>query len=157
MKYITDTVYMLMVYVLMTLTFIILSTCKAHAQDAELKERIIQSATKHGIDPNLALAIAEVESRFNRDTVGSLGEIGVYQLRPEYHYVIKGDDQQNIDTAMDYLVKMKRVCEEYREAFFICYNTGPRVRVKRPTKFPYYKKVKAAQERRQIASHDYRN
>lgn len=115
---------------------------------AQLEQRIVAAATSKGIDPNLALAIAEVESQFRVDAIGGLGEIGVFQMRPEFHPVVKGRPMQNIDVAIEYLAHLQAKCAGYGEAFFVCYNYGTARRLKHPTLFPYYAKVRLVMERR---------
>lgn len=117
----------------------------------EIEAAILEAAERHEIEPDLALAIAEVESSFNPNAVGGLGEIGIFQLRPEYHRVIPGDIRGNAEVAMQYLAQLKTQCSHYGEAFYICWNLGPNYRrLKHPTLFPYFKKVQKI--RQQIAA-----
>lgn len=37
-----------------------------------------------GFDPQIALSVAMTESSLKTDAVGSIGEVGLFQLRPEY-------------------------------------------------------------------------
>jgi soluble lytic murein transglycosylase-like protein len=129
------------------LAFVIgmLVTTEVNAQTKpEIERIIVQAANAHGVSPQLALAIADVESQMNPNMVGSLGEIGLFQLRPEYHRVVRGDVQANVNTAMRYLAQLQRDCGQYGDAFFVCYNYGPSRPLKYPRLFPYYKKVKQA-------------
>lgn len=117
-------------------------TLLSHADD--IPTLIKAKAERHNIDPKLVYAIAIVESNLNPKAVGGVGEIGVFQLRPEFHDVKPGDVRHNIDTAVKYLVYVKRKCyTKYRDAWFICYNTGPHRKniIKQPKKFIYYIKV----------------
>lgn len=107
----------------------------------QIEIHIVNTALKYGVEPELALAIANVESRMNPSAVGSLGEIGIYQLRPEYHDVKHGNTYHNIDVAIKYLAFLKSKCSRFGEAYFICYNNGPYRSPKHPTQFPYYKRV----------------
>lgn len=115
----------------------------------EIELLITKSALRNGVDPDLALAIVEVESKFNVNAVGSIGEIGLFQLRPEYHRVQRGRAKENIETGVRYLAHLQRLCGDYGDAFFVCFNYGPARKLKHPRLFPYYKKVKQAQYRRQ--------
>ena len=47
-----------------------------------IQQQIIDTANSYGVDPNLALAVAQKESGFNQAAMGSSGEIGVFQLMP---------------------------------------------------------------------------
>lgn len=144
----TDTLYNLLVYVILLVVF--LYVCKGSADQtatSKIKQQIVTSALKNGIDPTLALAIAEVESGYNPDVIGSLGEIGVFQLRPEFHSVIRNNTKHNIDTATKYLAELWHKCAHYGDAYFVCFNYGSARRLKHPRLFPYYVKVKAAQKR----------
>lgn len=101
-------------------------------------------ALKHGIDPKLAYAIMEVESGCNPNKVGALGEVGIFQLRPNMHPGADGTRDEHIDSAIRYLAYVRRYCRAaYGDAWFVCFNTGPfrKTRLKEPTQQTYYKKV----------------
>lgn len=111
---------------------------------SNLESYIRQVATKEGVSPDLAVAIAKVESSFDTTKVGELGEIGLYQLRPEFHKFNERDIAEQIRVAIKYLAYVKTRCyKKYQDAWFICFNTGPyrKHRIKRPKEFDYYKKV----------------
>lgn len=147
---IIDVIYLSIIAgILFILSSVVFET-GAHAQTRlEIERYIVQEAKRNGIDPSLALAIAEVESRFNPHAVGSIGEIGLFQLRPEFHPVVPGRVRHNIRVATQYLAQLKRQCAHYGEAYFVCFNYGPSRKLKYPQLFPYYSKVKAAQVKRQ--------
>lgn len=127
--------------VILTLCFIVAFASVAKGEEAQaLEEKIVETAVEHGVDPVLALAIARVESNVNPRAVGSLGEVGVFQLRPEFHSVSE-DEFANIETAIQYLAVLKERCAHYGDAYFICFNLGHVRRVNYPNKFPYYVKV----------------
>jgi soluble lytic murein transglycosylase-like protein len=108
-------------------------------------ETIIKlKAVKYGVDPKLAVAIAKTESSLNPNAIGQLGEVGLFQLRPEFHDVRKGDIKHNITISMKYLSYLEKRCKpKYNDAWFVCFNTGANRRnpIKNPTEFKYYKKV----------------
>jgi len=118
---------------------------KSSATQPLSKQEIISlirvTALEYGINPNLAVAIAQVESRIEPNAVGMHGEIGVFQLLPKYHAVQAGDVYSNVRVAMKYLAKLKRKCGDYGSAFYVCYNYGPTRKLTHPTRFPYYKLV----------------
>ena len=120
----------------------------AQAQTKKEIERIIREvAEAKGFDPDLAVAIAIVESGLNPNAVGALGEIGVFQLRPEFHDVHPGNVRRNVETAIQYLIWLQTRCKDYGEAFFICFNHGPNRRVRDPIRFSYYLRVVSARSR----------
>lgn len=118
----------------------------------QIESMISLSAIRHGVDPHLALAIATVESGMNPKAIGSLGEIGLFQLRPEYHDVIQGDIRNNIEVAVKYLAELKVRCKYLGNEFFICYNYGPKRLLKYPRKTKYYAKVSRELKRRKLVS-----
>lgn len=106
--------------------------------------KIQQTAIKYNISVRLALAIAYVESGLNPRAIGELGEVGIYQLRPEIHTFDIHNVNNQIETAIKYLADIRRICvPKYGNAWFICYNTGPyrAVLVQKPWQFDYYVKV----------------
>src|SRR5690606_32727266 len=119
--------------------------------DNSIVKIIERKAMKYGIDPKLAVSIAMTESSLNPNAVGSLGEIGLFQLRPEFHDVKQGDIKHNVELAMRYLSYVKNRClRRYDVAWFVCFNTGPNRKklIERPQEFSYYKKVMIAYEGR---------
>jgi soluble lytic murein transglycosylase-like protein len=137
--------YLLPMLYAVAITWAFVFACRADAKTVSrdtIKKTIVETSVRYGVDPQLALAIAERESNLNPDAVGSIGELGVFQLRPEYHKVRRGDYAHNIDVAIRYLAKLKQSCSHYGEAYFVCYNVGPNYkRLKYPHLFPYYKHV----------------
>jgi len=49
---------------------------------SSVQQQIIDTANSYGVDPNLALAVAQQESGFRQNAVSSAGAIGVFQLMP---------------------------------------------------------------------------
>jgi hypothetical protein len=121
------------VYIMVVLLIISAITQGARAETVE--SVIVKAAEREGLNPALVLAIA------------SLGEVGLFQLRPEYHDVRQGNVRHNIEVAVRYLAVLKKQCAHYGDAFFVCYNYGPARPLKYPAKFPYYRKVMAALKR----------
>jgi hypothetical protein len=143
-----NALYLVLVYLaLFLISIIVLEPVHAETRD-EIEQAITISAVEHGVDPRLAVAIAEVESRLQADAVGTLGELGLFQLRPEFHDVKPGATRENIDVATAYLAQLKRQCRAYGDAYFVCFNYGPARKLKWPHKADYYLKVKAVQRRR---------
>src|SRR4051812_15923820 len=48
----------------------------------QIKQLIINTAQSHGLDPALALAVAETESTFNPSARSGVGAMGLFQLMP---------------------------------------------------------------------------
>lgn len=145
---ITDSMYLMFVYALLFIVWFFLLSDKVSAESIDSQIKTI--AIEHGVNPDLAVAIAEVESELNERAVGALGEIGLFQLRPEYHRVVKGNTRQNIEAAMAYLADLQRTCSSYGDAYFVCFNYGTARRLRYPKLYPYYLKVMAARTRRQM-------
>lgn len=109
----------------------------------EVKEKIIASAIKHGIDPDLAVAVGKTESSLKWNAVGMHGEVGPLQrLFPDG----KGDVNnlnQNIEAGILYLKEAKDKCAFYPDFSWVnCYNLGVNYkRLKHPKKYKYYVKV----------------
>ncbi len=148
--FINDLCYMVLVYfILFILSMVVITAANAQSV-SEIESVITRAALENGVSPDLALAIAEVESQFNPKAVGSMGEIGIFQLRPEFHAVVAGNIEHNADVATKYLAKLSRQCRRYGDAYFVCFNYGPNnQRLRSPELSAYYRKVKAAQRRRQ--------
>ena len=111
---------------------------------------IIMYANMYGIDPNIALAVAQAESAFNPAAVGLAGEIGLYQVMPQYveGYSKKqlSDPATNIKVGIEKLAEAKKDCiHKGHYDWLVCYNYGITAakHVKHPSLFPYVKRVKA--------------
>lgn len=72
-----------------------------------IPDLVIATATQNGVDPNLALAVAQTESNFNPNAVSPAGAIGVMQLEPptaaQYGVSNPYDPPQNIRGGVQYL------------------------------------------------------
>jgi hypothetical protein len=110
---------------------------------------LFMHAPHYGIDPKLAAAVIKTESNFNPKAIGNIGEVGLFQIRPEFS---KYSRQELMDPEVNVLegLKMMKVAKKHcphREGkqFVICHNVGltGAARIKHPTLWPYYKKVYA--------------
>jgi|GEM_PF-1675201 len=111
---------------------------------------VIASSAQHA-DPYLVAAVVETESKFDSRKVGSLGEIGLMQLRPEYfsksHPKSLFNPQFNLDVGIRYLKQVEQSCvHKAALTYLVCYNAGITggSNLRRPTSFPYYLKVRSA-------------
>lgn len=109
-----------------------------------IKSLIFKYASIFGIDPYLAMSIVKVESSFVPTVIGTKGEIGLFQIRPEYvNYTRKQlfNIETNIKVGISILSKKKKLCPH--KEYIVCYNVGVTgaKKIKNPKEFPYYKKV----------------
>lgn len=97
-----------------------------------------------GIDHKLLLAIAKVESNWNPRAIGkSHGEVGLMQLRPQFHPGVGFGIKQNMLMGAKYLAKLKKMkYSKWGKAWFVAYNVGPGYKLNYPMLHSYYKKVR---------------
>ena len=103
-----------------------------------------------GVDPDVALGVAKVESNFNIEAIGPIGEIGIFQIRPEFYKMLTAvelrDPRTNIMMGVKKLAEDKKNCW-HREGltWLSCYNAGPgnAKKIRYPDLFPYVLKVEA--------------
>lgn len=93
-----------------------------------IQQLIMANAAQHGVDPRLALAVAEQESGLDPNATGRKGDGGVFQLMPETARQLGVqnvyDAQQNIDAGVRYL---KYLLDKYGgdvETALMAYNGG---------------------------------
>jgi soluble lytic murein transglycosylase-like protein len=109
-----------------------------------------------GVSPYLTAAIISVESAWRPHVIGSVGEVGLMQLRPKYFgdAEILLDPYRNVKLGVRHLAKLKHQCRDISErvgwehAYILCFNVGPKGarRLRHPDQFDYLRKVKAAYE-----------
>jgi hypothetical protein len=118
----------------------------AHAlADDGIREAIVREAQAQGVDPVLALAVAKVESNFDPMAIGAIGEVGIFQLRPEFFDIEHGDVKGNIELGVANLKRVQALCgPKYGDAFYVCHNTGTNKKLVEPRKAPYFQKVERA-------------
>lgn len=115
---------------------------------------IILYSSVYGVDPRLATSIAEYESSGRYGTIGLHGEVGLFQIRPEYSKLtIKQllDPKRNIQEGIKKLYEAKKYCSHQREnTWIVCYNVGVAGgrKIKRPKQFVYYRKVMSIYRRK---------
>lgn len=106
-------------------------------------------AMQYNIDPDIVKAVVAVESNFNVNAVGSVGELSLMQLNPTsfpgYTKEQLKNPYLNIKLGVEYLSKLKQSCvHKDNDTYLVCYNLGSykATKVKHPKLWPYYKKVK---------------
>lgn len=119
--------------------------------------KIVRTAEFHGVDPALAVAVAQVESGINQNARGSSGEIGIFQLMPStarYLGVDPYDEDQNIEGGVRYLKEMLRVCGGDAFSALLAYNSGPDACTRGnapPRSYDYASKVISTRNRWSVA------
>ena len=132
----------------------IFQTCSAGASEVSPKilHAVNKAADKYNFDPNLILAIIEVESNFNVKALGKAGEIGLMQLHPRYFSNIPQGIVGNIDMGVKYLAYTRKHCSHKNGIEFVtCYNRGTKRKLSKPKLTPYYRKVVNAYYKRFLA------
>jgi len=99
------------------------------AAGTDIRALAIAAAQRHGLDPNLVLAVVGVESAFQPDAVSNKGAQGLMQLMPgtarELGVTDALDPAQNLDGGTRYLrMLMARYGGDLGKAL-AAYNAGP--------------------------------
>ena len=117
-----------------TLLFLLLTTSAIAAQACEpvdadrVLELVRTIATEEELDPDLALAVVDVESAGGRHQVSDAGAVGIMQLMPEtasdYGVTDRCDPEMNIRAGVRYL---KKLYGEFDDPLLMlaAYNAGP--------------------------------
>lgn len=94
---------------------------------SSIPQAIFAEAQRQGVDPSLALEVAQRESGLNQAAIGSSGEIGVFQLMPATAAQLGVDPTnlaQNIQGGIAYLRQMLAQFGDPAKAL-AAYNCGP--------------------------------
>ena len=96
--------------------------------DSSIQQMLTDSANQYGVDPNLAIAVAEQESGGDPNAVSPAGAQGVMQLMPATATSLGVNDPfdpvQNIDAGVRYLAQMLSRFTDPQLAL-AAYNWGP--------------------------------
>lgn len=98
-----------------------------NSQTAVIKNKIIKEAKAQKVDPNLALAVAEQESKFNPKATSPVGAKGLFQLMPETAESVGVTDPYNIDQNIKGGIKYLKWClnnTDTVEEALVAYNAG---------------------------------
>ena len=94
----------------------------------QIQQMVVESANKYGVDPRLALAIAQQESGFDPNARSKVGAMGVMQLMPN---TAKGldvknpyDPRQNIDGGMRMVAGLNKKYKGNTSLILAAYNAG---------------------------------
>jgi membrane-bound lytic murein transglycosylase MltF len=112
-----------------------------------LKGIILAASAKFNICPYTIAALAKVESNYNVQAVGGIGERGLLQLRPEFFGQAGDllDPKVNVFTATRHLAKLRKHCPHQEfQSFVVCYNLGVRkaYTIREPLKQRYFIKFR---------------
>lgn len=97
----------------------------------EVKVKITKAAKSKGLPPDLARAVAKVESGFDQSKVGSKDDVGVFQLTPigakdvGLGLADRHDLDKNIEGGTDLLGKMLKRYNGDTAKALAAYNAGP--------------------------------
>lgn len=96
-----------------------------------VQSMIRNMAVQMGLDPAIALAIADKESGFNQGARGKAGEIGIMQLMPGTAMglgVDPNDPQQNVRGGITYLLQLYAKYHDWQKAIAAYNGSGPAAR-----------------------------
>lgn len=109
-----------------------------HAQSYAIASTIIDQANLHRLDPLFVMALIQRESGFNPGALGSAGEIGLMQIKPETAQWIASKEGQrwrgaaslaepceNIRLGLLYLSHLRRRYDYHSQFYLSAYNLGP--------------------------------
>jgi hypothetical protein len=111
----------------------------------DLRALAIATARRHGLDPDLVLAVISVESAFRKDAVSPKGAQGLMQLMPgtarELGVKDAFDPAQNLDAGARYLNTLLEQFHGDVRLALAAYNAGPNA-VKRHGGIPPYRETR---------------
>src|ERR1700677_2957938 len=138
--------FLLVIIAMLFTLFLFYSTCGRTDSHEQMKEAIRKEAIRQGVNPDIAVAIATVESNLNSHALGKNGDIGLFQIMP-YH--AKGRNLWVVKNNIRIGISIMRSCQESSRstpASIVCFNNGRSRHPKYPQLHPYYRKVMAAVE-----------
>lgn len=125
-----------------------------------IKALIITVAAQHGIDPQIALSVAFVESGFKQEAVSPSGDYGIFQLNVKYFpNAPEMTVDENIRVGIKHLAWTKKHCKLNQERimeigpvpslpdmkylYVNCYNMGVTGAAKllKPWDYGYFQRV----------------
>ena len=115
--------------------------------DASILAAISFYASMYNLPPKLITAVITVESSQNSSTIGPVGEVGLMQVRPEFHHNSRGllfVPTYNIKEGTKRLAQAKKYCKHQDNySWVVCYNRGIMggARLLNPKTDTYYQKI----------------
>jgi soluble lytic murein transglycosylase-like protein len=110
-----------------------------------LEQRVIEVATREGLDPALVLAVIEAESGQEANAVSPKGAVGLMQILPEtaaeIGYPDAADPASNLEAGCRYLAALLEGFGGDVELALAAYNAGPGA-VRRWGTVPPYRETK---------------
>ncbi|MBC7741182.1 MAG: lytic transglycosylase domain-containing protein [Bdellovibrionaceae bacterium] len=124
----------------------------------DLTQSILKLSKKHGYDPIFLLAVIRTESQFNPNAIGSAGEIGLMQIKPDTaEWICKKhkikwlgaaklkNPQYNVLVGAHYFEYLKKTLKSQSARYINAYNMGinnlQRLPASERNVGPYYDKV----------------
>lgn len=96
---------------------------------SDIAKMVQVAANKYGVDPKLAMAVAEAESGLSQDAVSAVGAVGVMQLMPDTATALGvrniNDPRENVDGGVRYLKQMLAAFDGDVTKAVAAYNAGP--------------------------------
>jgi soluble lytic murein transglycosylase-like protein len=115
------------------------------ADPNDLRALAAEAARRHGLDPELVMAVVSVESAFRKDAVSPKGAQGLMQLMPatarELGVTDAFDPAQNLDAGTRYLNALLAEFHGDVRLALAAYNAGPNA-VKRHRGVPPYRETR---------------
>ncbi len=111
---------------------------KFRLRSRQISKAILQAASKYELDPVFLMAVAQNESSFDPNQIGSVGEIGLMQIRPSTAEWIAGlysleytgprtlhDPVKNIWIGAALIHWLRREFDQNGPLYVSAYNLGP--------------------------------
>jgi hypothetical protein len=102
---------------------------KLSQEQLDIAEKVVLEAQKQGVDENLALSMANIESGFKASAKSPKGAIGVMQLMPGTAKDLNVDPNNVDDNIKGGVAYIKQNFDKYKDPYLtgIAYNAGPGV------------------------------
>ena len=112
--------------------------------DTQMTNLIRKEAISQGFDPEIAIAIATIESGLNPRAIGPKKEVGLFQILPRFSPVPRialFDPKVNARVGIEKLIEAQKKCRVNKNlTYVICFNNGLSRKPNHPLLHPYYKR-----------------